>query len=47
MLKVTLQDEIVIVGNIKYISEKFVIFDGNDPLVEQTLNITIELVEIL
>jgi len=47
MLKVTLQDETIIIVNIQYISEKFVIFDGNDPLVEQTLNIKIDLIEIL
>ena len=46
-LKVTLQNETIVIVNIQYISEEFIIFDGNNPLVEQTLNIKIELTEIL
>jgi FKBP-type peptidyl-prolyl cis-trans isomerase 2 len=47
MLKVTLQDDTIIIVNIQYISQKSVIFDGNNPLVEQNFNIKIELIELL
>jgi FKBP-type peptidyl-prolyl cis-trans isomerase 2 len=47
MLKVTLQDDTIIIANIYYISEELVILDGNNPLVEQELYINIQLVEIL
>ena len=45
--KVTLQNGRVTIVTVQYIGGECVIFDGNDQLVEQTLNIKIKLLEIL